>query len=152
MTCLGPTSFVLPPGCKGKLGERQGWPKDSVSSLAPPSTSRFPSAPALSSLLPPRSEMVSGLKCCRSHPAMSTMMLIFCSHHQVPLIHTCDCENPKRSLNPAVREERCESVLFVLDAASGIVVLVVVVAELLGFTDNFKDSDPLSVSGLKIIN
>ena len=42
--------------------------------------------------------------------------------------------------------------LFVLDAASGIVVLVVVVAELLGFTDSFKDSDPLSVSGLKIIN
>ena len=51
-----------------------------------------------------------------------------------------------------MREERCESVLFVLDAASGIVVLVVVVAELLGFTDSFKDSDPLSVSGLKIIN
>ena len=51
-----------------------------------------------------------------------------------------------------MREERCESVLFVLDAASGIVVLVVVAAELLGFTDSFKDSDPLSVSGLKIIN
>ena len=51
-----------------------------------------------------------------------------------------------------MREERCESVLFVLDAASGIVVLVVVVAELPWFTDSFKDSDPLSVSGLKIIN
>ena len=57
--------------------------------------------------------------------------------------YTCDCENPKRSLKPAVSDERCESVLLELVDASGIVVLVV-----LGFTDNFKDSDPLSVSGL----
>jgi hypothetical protein len=41
-----------------------------------------------------------------------------------------------------VSEERCESVLLELDEASGIVLAV------LGFTDSFKDSDPLSVSGL----